>query len=430
MGTFVTVNVKRLVNSYFGHVEGEDDKNNETTPEPAGLSAQCELSREVNLTKNTSVSENNPEPVVLNNQFQRTPEVDLTSCISASENDPEPVGHNEQCQGSCEVDSPSNTSASKDNPSPSAPVRESADSLTGTKETTAIACLENSIEQILDYFINPCQNICKFPNINNNCWMNGTLHAMLNLEVLQNSLRYQNSEFFENISCTPVFAGLFLTALKNPGKTFTEEEMIMVMKDLSKLPSLRLFQTNDALDLLNPLLQWLENCGVKTSIKVTEEMCEKCFSEPRLLDLGRILFLTASAKYDTVSSLIRSALGESQDSEKCTCGGTKRKNIYNAPDIFSISLSRPVKSGKVFREPVIPSKFVEIPVGENRKQVYKLSSVICHTGSAASGHIWSYLFGHDVIIKADGRRISPLACRLDDISDQASIYIYEKMRIE
>lgn len=44
------------------------------------------------------------------------------------------------------------------------------------------------------FFKNDCKHICKFPNMFNNCWMNATLHAALNLTVVQDELRHQSPE--------------------------------------------------------------------------------------------------------------------------------------------------------------------------------------------------------------------------------------------
>lgn len=279
-----------------------------------------------------------------------------------------------------------------------------------------------------------CQSVCKFTNLFNNCWMNASLQAALHLKVVQEKLAHLPPESLTALSPTPAFAELFLTALNNPGKTFTSGEIFGVLSELSKkVPSLRLFQNNDLYDLMDLLLCWLNQCGVQTAIQVNEvSRCEQCkFATSSTSTLGSMYFLPLLGKHaNTIFSLLMHDIHQIRGPGQCeACGSTvQTEQAWICPDVLALYLSRAAANDSILREPVIPSEMIEIPVDENRSQRYRLSSVICHCGwHIATGHFWSYLFDDGVTIKANDCQISvsPEA-RPADIYQSGIIYIYEK----
>ncbi len=81
--------------------------------------------------------------------------------------------------------------------------------------------------------------------------------------LLQQSLRVhltqQPLESFTELSTTPTFAALFLSALNNPGKQIRKNEILKALKESSAAmqPSCS-HQSNDLVDLLGLLLLWSE----------------------------------------------------------------------------------------------------------------------------------------------------------------------------
>ncbi|XP_056240823.1 uncharacterized protein LOC130174706 [Seriola aureovittata] len=274
-----------------------------------------------------------------------------------------------------------------------------------------------------------CHKVCRFSNVHNNCWMNASLQAVLNMRVVQETLAHRPPEYLTRLSTTPQFAGLFLTALNNPGRVFTTAEIYEVLAELSdRVPTLRLAQYNDILDLLEHFLRWLNQCGVRTTAEINEpSTCEQCTFAPRRCTATSIYFLPPMGKNDTILSLL---MRDMNAPTQCPmCGSEVRiEKARTCPDFLTLYLSRTADDGSILREPVTPSELIEIPMDENTAQIYRLSSVICHRGiNTDRGHFWSYLLKDDVTIRADDCQISVLpGGRPYDVHESGLIYFYEK----
>ncbi|XP_074507377.1 uncharacterized protein LOC141777224 [Sebastes fasciatus] len=275
--------------------------------------------------------------------------------------------------------------------------------------------------------------ICRFPNRFNNSWMNATLQAVLNLKVVREKLMKQQTEYLTQLSTSTAFVRLFLEALHNPGRSFILPELAEILAELSYT-----VDPVNPLDLLELVLAWLNDCGVQTTIQVTEECkCEECKCDPCkcTMNLGSIHFLPSPCPYGSTASLLRHAINERQCERHCaTCGSAaQRQEVWdNLPDILTLNLSRAANADRtVLRDIVDPTPHIVIPVGENKTQVYSLSSVICQRDSfEVSGHMWSYLFSDPMkgtTIKADDDRISVISGHMPaDIYRHGIIYLYEK----
>lgn len=269
-----------------------------------------------------------------------------------------------------------------------------------------------------------CMNICKFQNGFNNCWMNAMTQAAVHLAVVKKKLMHQCPKVLAKSSTTPMFAGLFLEALKNPGKTFHLECIQMALTELSVvIPTLNLYEYNDPLDLLDPLLLWLEQHGVQSMIRDTEiSRCERCkVSTSTTSVVGTTYFLPIEG--EDISSLLQLAFCPSV--RKCkTCGSTvETRRVWNRPDILSLYLPR---LDDFNRKLVAPSGSVDIPVDEDTTQPYRLSSVICHSFN----HYWTYLFFDGMTITANDDLIFVESERFpDDLNETGIIYLYEKVNM-
>lgn len=275
-----------------------------------------------------------------------------------------------------------------------------------------------------------CKNVCRFPNRFNNCWMNATLQATLNLNIVRDKLMLQPPQSLIQKSITPTFAGLFLTALKHPGRSFHPQEILCPLTELSDtVPELHILQNNDPLDLLYPLLDWFSECGVKTTFQAKEEIrCAECkLTTSRASNFGNICILPQQGKNDSVFSLLQLAMDEDQGKGVCAACGwqAETEKVWNDPDILTLYVTQPAYE-PVFTNPVAPSRFVEIPVSKDKTQLYCLSSAICRRSlNAYIGHFWSYLFCDHATIKADDWHISATADRPDK---NGMVYFYEKVR--
>ncbi|KAM7379153.1 hypothetical protein PAMP_004725 [Pampus punctatissimus] len=291
---------------------------------------------------------------------------------------------------------------------------------------------QHTTSPVRKWYTDPCTHICKFSNHFNNCWLNATLQATLNLKVVQEKLRHQTLETVTLPSTIPPeFANLFLTALQKPGNIFNAGEILTVMTELSrKVPVLIVNQNNDCLDLIDPLLCWFNQCGIQTTIQVKDvSKCEICdFTMSTTSSLGQIYFLPPPEECETIFSLFKRAIHDSQSQENCTaCGSTSEtQKVWTCPDILTLYLPRVTHEGRVLRKPVTPSELIEIPVDQNRTQTYRLSSVISHRGCASDGHFWSYLIHNHITIKANDCQISiTRKGRPADINVNGIIYMYE-----
>ncbi|XP_032386951.1 uncharacterized protein LOC116698846 [Etheostoma spectabile] len=273
-----------------------------------------------------------------------------------------------------------------------------------------------------------CNNICRFSNSFNNCWMNATLQAALHLNVVRNTLTHQRPESLILLSSTPTFAGLFLEALRNPGRSFSPTELYGALTELSeKVPSLCLLQRNDPLKLLKHLWVWLNRCGIKTLTEVQGRgWCDNCGTSWGTS--SNIYFLPLPRRGNSFS-LFQQAV--KQNTGPCeTCGDiVQKQKVWNDPDIVTLFLSQGARTGSVLGKSVTPLQVIEFPVGENQTQLYSLSSVICHSGNEPpTGHIWSYLCSDFITIKACDSRISVASEYMrDDIYRHGIIFLYEKV---
>ncbi|KAG7518115.1 Integrin alpha-6 CD49 antigen-like family member F VLA-6 [Solea senegalensis] len=266
-----------------------------------------------------------------------------------------------------------------------------------------------------------CASICRFSNEFLNCWMNAALQAVLNLNLVQDISPDSAAE-----PITPTFGELFLTALAHPGRFFSQREVYMVLQELNDaIPYLRLGQDNDVLDFLQPLLVWLEGCGVKTMIKMDENLlCKQCGFTSTDITNTSIYFLSPPFWGDSIASLLQSSLNGSAGlarCEKCDRIDQKISNI-SFPDVLTLHLPRTQGPS---REPVAPSRIIEL-MQHPKTQRFSLASVICHNSSQTHcGHYWSYVIKDDVIIQVNDDDVS-IAKSLVNLYCDGLIYFYER----
>lgn len=280
-----------------------------------------------------------------------------------------------------------------------------------------------------------CETICRFSNQSSNCWMNASLQAVLNLEFVQEKFVLLPADLIIKSSITPKFGEVFLTALKHPGRLFSPEELYVVLQELSEeIPSLRLERQNNILHFLEPLLNWLDECGVQTITQVkTSIRCEQCgFTSSHYQDC-HIYYLSPTDYDDSILCLLISFLDDSKMANCVMCTGlVSKQQTVDFPDVLTLYLPR--KPSVLSRVLVSPCLRVELPVGETLTQTYRLSSVICYIprwNERSSCwmyddcHTWSYLIKRGFFIVADDDLISVT----DNISDMyyyGTFYFYEK----
>ncbi|XP_061822484.1 uncharacterized protein [Nerophis lumbriciformis] len=277
---------------------------------------------------------------------------------------------------------------------------------------------------------NPLKKICRFANYCNNCWMNATLQATLNLSVVQDKLPKQFQEFVTLLPEMPAFVCLYLSALENPGMCFTSAELCVALAELcDSVPSLILYETNDSLDLLMPLLSWFDQCGIQTTIQVRDvSRCPQChFTTSSTSNLGSIVSLPKPLNGETLNSLIRRATGGRQGRCKACGHKTDRRQFWTHPDILTFFVNRIASDGFVCHDRVYSPEQLEMDVDENTKQTYRLSSVICHAGmDYHPGHFWSYLFVDDITIEANDTYLSfTNKGPPDKVYNNGTTYLYE-----
>lgn len=132
--------------------------------------------------------------------------------------------------------------------------------------------------------------ICTFASGFNNLWIIPTLQAIVKLTVIQDNLQQQTPPALIKHSNTPKFASLFLKALKNPGKQFSD--ICDALLDLRTI----LPNSNEPKTLfcfLDNFLVWLEKCGIDMAVRKTKTItCESCkFSNACKSNLGLIVEL-------------------------------------------------------------------------------------------------------------------------------------------
>ncbi|KAM3598219.1 uncharacterized protein V6R79_015149 [Siganus canaliculatus] len=256
--------------------------------------------------------------------------------------------------------------------------------------------------------------ICRFPNVYNNSWFNSVTQAVLHLSAAQHQLRHQPPEHLVRLSTTPLFASLFLEALQRPGRVFRQVEILTTLLELSRaVPALAPLRTNDPLDFLEHLLEWVEDCGVQSTIERTEEYgCDccnpKCIGTRAIIRGAMVLEPVCDGRETTIYSLFRSAADPSDDLQRCeTCGVQGSKVLYySAPDVLVLCLPRLQADGTVQDYHVEPSRFLDVPTAGGIKQIYGLSSAVGYTNRGSNGHVSSYLFRGQVTIRADDYDVS------------------------
>ncbi|XP_051906145.1 uncharacterized protein LOC127590763 [Hippocampus zosterae] len=276
----------------------------------------------------------------------------------------------------------------------------------------------------------PLKKICRFANYCNNCWMNSTLQATLNLNVVRRKLPERIQQFVSLLSEMPAFACLYLSALENPGVCFTAAELCVALAELCDcVPALILYENNDSVDLLVPLLSWFDRCGIRTGVQVRDvNRCPRChLTTSSVSNLGNVVTLPKPLNGETLSSLIKRGTGGRRRRCKACGHKTVRKRFWTHPDILTFFVNRIAGDGLVSHDRVYSPERLEVDVDENTKQTYRLSSVICHAGvDRHSGHFWSYLFSGDVTIEANDTYLSftdqgpP-----DKVYNNGTTYLYE-----
>ncbi|AWO97092.1 Hypothetical protein SMAX5B_005039 [Scophthalmus maximus] len=278
----------------------------------------------------------------------------------------------------------------------------------------------------------PCDSVCRFSNSYKNCWMNASLQAVLNLEVVQKKVTSLHPEHVIQELITPEFGVQFLAALTNPGETFFAEDLYGVLGKLSEtLPKLKLLEANKILDFLEPLLMSLNRCEVKTSVEIEEmSRCERCEEDVWSKEETYTYVLPAPGENDSITSLwLRSGIEINKPGRCRWCGfPMKTEQTVVLPDVLTLCVPRKVENDSVAYRPVAPCESLEFVVDESTTLSYRLSSVIC-VGyfRGGIGHGWTYLFKKRAIVKADAGRISVVEfCGPDCICHRGVYYFYER----
>ncbi|XP_077398635.1 uncharacterized protein LOC144034007 isoform X2 [Vanacampus margaritifer] len=276
----------------------------------------------------------------------------------------------------------------------------------------------------------PLKKICRFANYCNNCWMNSTLQATLNLNVVREKLPERIQQFVTLLSEMPAFACLYLSALENPGVCFSAAELCVALAELCDcVPPLILYENNDAVDLLVPLLSWFDQCGIQTGIKVRDVIrCPQChLTTSSVSDLGHIVTLPKPLNGETLVSLIKRATGGRRSRCKACGHKTVRKQFWTHSEILTFFVNRISGDGFVSHDRVYSPEQLEMDVDEDTKQTYRLASVICHAGvDRHSGHFWSYLFSDNITIEANDTYLSFTSQGPPDkVYNNGTTYLYE-----
>lgn len=269
------------------------------------------------------------------------------------------------------------------------------------------------------------KDICTFAGGHNNLWIGPTLQATLHLRVIQDKLQQQTPKDLIKRSNMPKFAKFFLTALKNPGKQFTNIneallELSAVLPNSNEPKSLFCF--------LDHMLLWFEKCGLHTTVTRTKTItCETCqFGTSRKLNLGRIIVLPQpTSPNQSTHSLLNSTFRKKHCTQKCAnCkSNLQEKMFWNALDVLILHL--PEENGPEPRHPVAASEFLTIYTSEEQKIVYNLSSIISY--SSVQQRFWAALLKLFVTIKADDH-LSVMR-RLPQETLDEKIYLYESVHV-
>ncbi|XP_043966433.1 uncharacterized protein LOC122827490 [Gambusia affinis] len=270
------------------------------------------------------------------------------------------------------------------------------------------ADFEKTLNNQANCNLDPTVFFCKFSNSFNNCWMNATMHSILNLSITRKYLTQNPEKVFGALSGTPLCATFLCTALNNPGKYFCPDEIYQVLIELSRtIPSLALGQPNDITEFLEAILIWLHPCGINSLCKVKNVItCEDCaVVTPIISELGPVIYLSDAQPNETTESLLeRFVFVEWSQRQCCNTFSFYKKFVDSSPDVVTLYLHR-YTNEEDNRLPVIPSATLHIPL-ESGIQLYRLSSVICcKILNATTNHFYAYVVGRKRVFKADGAKI-------------------------
>nr|XP_049614096.1 uncharacterized protein LOC125990818 [Syngnathus scovelli] len=227
----------------------------------------------------------------------------------------------------------------------------------------------------------PCRSVCRFPNTFHSTWISATLQAVLHLKAVQKDFGPKRCRLLAEVSSMTKLAEVFCSALRDPGRTFTDKEMFGLCQELV------LLWQNDSLDLVQPLLFWFQQCGLRTTISVkavrTCQHCKKTTS--KTLDLGNLFVLPGPA---TKESLPR---------------GDASAHVGSSEEI-------------------------DIHVEPHQKLTYTLTSVLAHRGHGTyAGHLWTYLLLPHGTIKADNCQVSLIEGRPQELHSSGVLFFYERL---
>lgn len=278
-------------------------------------------------------------------------------------------------------------------------------------------------EKMLTHYFT--KDICTFAGGHNNLWIGPTLQATLHLSVIRDKLQQQTPKDLMKRSKMPTFAKLFLTALKNPGKQFTDiDEALLELSVV--LPNSN--GPKPVFCFLNHMLLWFEKCGLHTTVIRTKTItCETCqFGTSCKLNLGRIIALPQPrSPNQSTNSLLNSTFRKKHCTQKCVnCNSNlQEKMFWNALDVLILHL--PEDNGPEPRHLVAASEFLTIYTSEEQKTVYNLSSIISY--SSVQQRFWAALMKLFVTIKA-GDHLSVMR-RLPQETLDEKIYLYESVHV-
>ncbi|XP_024136132.1 uncharacterized protein LOC112151418 [Oryzias melastigma] len=274
--------------------------------------------------------------------------------------------------------------------------------------------------------------VCKFSNCFENCWLNSTFQAALNINIIRHKIFQMSRKAKVSSSEIPLSTEMFLTALKKPGMRFNSSDMLPVLEELSKFkPELRLMSPNDPADFAEPFLEWLNACGIKTKLQIKcKTTCVTCKVRERTVFNQDNLFFIAqpSARKVSLTSLFIEAVKSVCGNKKCsTCSANVNRQIsFGNVDLITLYLPRYADADKE-RRYVTPPAVIEIPV-YNGKYKYRLATVICHKRQVdQSAHYLTYISNGEVFIKANDEKISIARNEyFNNIKKDGTIFFYEK----
>ncbi|XP_054598850.2 uncharacterized protein gdpd5b isoform X1 [Nothobranchius furzeri] len=280
---------------------------------------------------------------------------------------------------------------------------------------------------VQSYFHSPEKIFCQLSNCANNCWMNSSVQAIANLQTVKTALSGCAREHLMP-SPVPLFSEFFLKVLNNPGRYFSSGEILPVLKDISwHIPSLQLAKQNDIADFLNPVLKWLDDCGVQSSLEVSHvRHCNNCGQDSTDTNsVGNLAFMFTTQPNDSTKALLDRMIFDNATVKTCSSCQSKTScsSYLNSPDVVALYLPR----GFSGRDLVIPDATIEIPQ-QTGAQKYNLASVICHEQLLfGSAHFYTYVNYRNQFIKANDTSISVAKSKgKKDMYENGIIYVYER----